>query len=117
MTVASGGTPQDIRVGGTASSAAPAPDIDAVDFYSLSALAVPAAFGLPLGTPVNGQRLTIRIKDNGTARALTWNAVYVAGGVALPATTVAGKTLHLGFIYNTDNALNKWMCVASAQEA
>ena len=83
----------------------------------MTALAEAATFGAPTGTPVNGQKLIIRIKDNATARTLAWNAVYVAGGVALPTTTVLSKILNLGFIYNTANTLNKWQLVASAQEA
>lgn len=105
------------RVTGAASSATPTPDADATDLYSLTAQAAAAAFANPTGTPVNGQRLTIRIKDNGTARALTYGTAYVAGGVALPATTVLSKILTMDFIYNTDNALNKWQLIASAQEA
>jgi hypothetical protein len=105
------------RVGGTTSTTTPTPNIDAQDIYSLTALAVGATFGAPTGTPSNGQKLIIRIKDNGTARSLSWNAAYVAGGISLPSTTVANKILHLGFIYNTDNSLNKWMLIASAQEA
>lgn len=105
------------RVDGAASSATPTPNADTTDLYSLTAQAAAAAFVNPTGTPVNGQTLTIRIKDNGTARALTWGTAYVAGGVALPATTVLSKILTLGFLYNTDNALNKWQLIASAQEA
>ena len=105
------------RVGGTASSTTPTPDADAQDLYDLTALAAGATFGAPSGTPTNGQKLIIRIKDNGGAQTLAWNAAYVAGGVALPTTTVAGKILTLGFIYNTANSLNKWQLVASAQEA
>lgn len=105
------------RVTGAVSSATPTPDADSTDLYSLTALAAAAAFGNPTGTPVNGQPLQIRIKDNGTARGLTWGTAYVAGGVALPTITVLSKILTLGFIYNTDNALNKWQLIASAQEA
>lgn len=104
------------RVNGTTSSATPTPDADTTDLYNLTALAEAATFGAPTGTPVNGQKLIIRIKDNGTARALAWNASYVAGGTTLPTTTVLSKILHVGFMYNTDNSLNKWMCLASQQE-
>jgi len=57
----------------------------------------------------------IRIKDNGTARALTYNAVFRAMGNALPTTTVLSKTLYMGFIYNATDT--KWDLVAVAQEA
>ena len=59
----------------------------------------------------------IRIKDDGTGRAITFGTDYVAGGVALPTTTIASKILTLGFVYNTANSLNKWQLVASSQEA
>jgi hypothetical protein len=101
----------------TNSDTAPTPDADTTDIYTFTALSVAPTFGAPTGTPVNGQKLIIRIKDNGTARALNWNAAYVAGGSSLPTTTVINKTMHLGFIYNTDNALNKWMLIAKAEEA
>ena len=69
------------------------------------------------GTPTNKQTLIYEIKDNGTARAITWGTSFVAGGVALPTTTVISKILTVGFIYSTANSLNKWRCVASTQEA
>ena len=67
------------------------------------------------GTPTNFQKLIIRIKDNGTARAIAWGASFEAKGVALPTTTVLSKVLTVGFIYDTVS--NKWGCVASSQEA
>ena len=104
-------------VTGTNSDTAPTPNADTTDLFTLTALSVAPTFGAPTGTPVNGQKLIIRIKDNGTARALNWNAAYVAGGASLPTTTVINKTMHLGFIYNTDNSLNKWMLIAKSEEA
>jgi len=104
------------RVVSVASSATPTPNADTTDLYDLTAQAAPAAFANPTGTPVNAQQLLVRIKDNGTARALTWGTAYVAGGVALPATTVLSKIVTLTFRYNTANALNKFQCVQSAQE-
>ena len=51
------------------------------------------------------------IKDNGTARSLGWNAIYRASSdLALPATTVLGKTLYCGFIYNSTDT--KWDLIA-----
>ena len=104
------------RVGGTTSSATPTPDADAQDIYALTALATNPTFGAPTGSPTNGQRLIIRIKDNGTLRTLAWNAIYSDGGVTRPTTTVASKILHIGFMYNTDNSLNKWQALAVANE-
>lgn len=85
------------------------------DEFVVTAQAGALLFNAPGGTPVEGQKLIIRIKDNGTARALTYNAVFRAMGTSLPSTTVLSKTLYLGFIYNFTDT--KWDLVASAQEA
>lgn len=103
------------RVTSTTSSSTPTPNCDNEDLYILTALAAGATFGAVGGTATSGQRLLIRIKDNGTARTLAWNAVYRAMGVALPTTTVISKTLYVGFIYNSTDT--KWDCVSVAQEA
>lgn len=103
------------RIGTTASSATPTPDADSHDQYNVTALATAPTFAAPIGTPNDGQVLIIRIKDNGTLRALAWNAAYRAMGVALPTTTVANKTLYVGLKYNA--ADSKWDCLAVGQEA
>ena len=99
------------RIGTTASSATPTPASDDVDIYTVTALAEAAAFGAPSGTPTNGQGLIIRILDNGTARALSFNAIYrFSADLPAPTTTVISKTMYLGFCYNS--AATKWDCVA-----
>lgn len=100
----------------TASSATPTPTGDARsnELY-VTALAAAATFAVPSGTPANGNTLLIRIKDNGTARALGWNAIYRAVGNTLPTTTVISKTLYVGAKYNS--ADSKWDVIAVAQEA
>lgn len=103
------------RVGTTASSSTPTPDADAHDQYTVTALAAGATFGAPTGTPTDGQKLMIRVKDNGTARTLAFNAIYRALGVTLPTTTVISKTVYMGCIYNS--ADTKWDVVAVTQEA
>jgi len=100
------------RVTTIASSATPTPNANTDDYYIITALAVAATFGAPTGTPVQGQKLIIRILDNGTARALSWNAIYKAGtDVALPTTTVISKVLYCGFMYNS--ASSKWDLLAT----
>lgn len=89
--------------------------MDNLDQFIITAQAGDLLFNAPGGTLVQGRSLIIRIKDNGTARALTWNAVFRAMGTALPTTTVLSKTLYLGFFYNSTDT--KWDLVASAQEA
>jgi hypothetical protein len=103
------------RVGTVADSATPTPAGDTNDQFTVTALAQAATFAAPTGTPVNGQRLIIRILDNGTPRALSWNAIYVAVGVTLPTTTVASKYTYVGCIYNSQ--ASKWDCIAVATQA
>ena len=90
-------------------------NIDNLDIFIVTAQAGALLFNSPGGTLAQGEKLVIRIKDNGTARALTWNAVFRAIGTDLPSTTVLSKTLYLGFFYNSTDT--KWDLVASAQEA
>ena len=92
-----------------------APNADTTDVYILTALAAAAEFQIPSGTPVQGQKLLIRIKDNGTGRALTYNAIYRAIGVTLPTTTVANKTHYIGAVYSTTDT--KWDVLAVGAEA
>jgi hypothetical protein len=79
------------RVGTVTSSATPTINIDNVDVFTITALAVAItsmSSGLS-GTPTAGQYLAISFKDNGTARAITWGASYASTTTAtLPTTTV-----------------------------
>jgi hypothetical protein len=100
------------RIGTVASSATPTIDLALHDQYNITALAVAITSIAFTGTPVDGQKLTIRIKDNGTARAIAWSSAFTSSGVAvLPTTTVASKTHLIGLLY--DSAAAKWVCVAS----
>lgn len=84
---------------------------DSVDIVTVTALAQAMTIAAPTGTPTQGQSLMIRIKDNGTARALTWNAIFRAStDLPLPTTTVISKTLYVGFIYNSEDS--KWDLLA-----
>ena len=104
----------DPRVVSITSSSTPTPNADVTDIYLITALAAGATFGSPTGTHVQGQKLMYRIKDNGTARALSYNAVFRAVGVTLPTTTIISKTLYLGCIYNATDT--KWDIIAVAME-
>lgn len=92
---------------------------DSYDQQSFSALANALTINADAGTPTDGQRAVFRIKDNGTARALTWTTGVSKGfravGVTLPTTTVINKTVYVGCIYNI--ADSRWDVVAVAQEA
>lgn len=101
--------------GTTASSATPTPTGDAREnFYDVTAQAAGATFGAPTGTAINHNKLRIRIKDNGVARSLAWNAIYRAGtDVALPTTTIINETLYADYDYNS--ADTKWDLVGVTQ--
>jgi len=90
-------------------------DTNTQNFVAITAQAQALIIAAPTGTPTEGQKLIIRIKDDGTARAITYNAVFRAIGLTLPTTTVASKTLYLGFAYNTTDT--KWDAIALKQEA
>lgn len=81
----------------------------------ITALAQAVTIAAPAGTPTNEQRLIIRIKDNGTSRAITWNAIYAAAGATLPTATTISKWHTIGLIYNSTAV--KWQCVAAVVEA
>lgn len=101
------------RIGTTTSSATPSINTDNYDQFNITALAAAITSmtsGLS-GTPTDGQKLLIRILDNGTARAITWGASFGSSGVAtLLATTVINKTHLSGFIWDANKSL--WVCVA-----
>lgn len=103
------------RVSSATSASSLTPTIESYDQYCYTALAANLTLNAPTGTPVNGNKLLLRIKDNGTARTLTWNAIYRAVGVTLPTTTVASKTLYVDMIYNS--ADTKWDVIAISQES
>lgn len=85
------------------------------DQVNITAQAAGLTLANPTGTAVDGFGMSIRIKDNGTARSIAFGTQYRAIGVTLPTTTVVSKTLYIGMIYNA--ADTKWDVVAMAQEA
>lgn len=106
------------RIGTVADAATITPTGDSSDQYNVTALAQAATIAAPSGTPTDGQKLVLRIKDNGTARALTWtttSGAYRAVGVTLPTTTVISKVVYIGCIYNAQDTF--WDVVAVAQQA
>ena len=104
-----------VRVTALASSPTPTPNAGTDDLYVVTALTEAATFGAPAGTPVQGQKLLIRIKDNATPHVLGWNAIYRAIGCTLPLVTVASKTHYIGAVYNATDT--KWDVLEVAVEA
>jgi hypothetical protein len=99
------------RVNTTTSSATPSINSDTTDLYTITALGANITSVSVTGTPVNGQRLQVRIKDNGTSRSITWGSSFVSSGIAtLLTVTSVNKTHMLGFQY--DSTAAKWVCFA-----
>lgn len=93
------------------------PTSDTADQFVITALTSSATFLAPSGTPVDGQKLIIRIKDNGVSRALVWTSTtagYRAVGATIPVSTSASKTTYVGCIYNGADLF--WDVVAVATQ-
>lgn len=102
------------RVYSVASAASVTPDVSLYDQYCFTALATGLTINAPVGVPGDGTRLLFRILDNGTARALTWDATFTAVGASIPTSTTANKTVYIGCIYNA--AAARWDVVSVAQQ-
>jgi hypothetical protein len=103
------------RVVTIVSSATPAVNTDLYDAVSITALATGISSISITGSPNNFDKLLFRIKDNGTSRTIAWGTSFVQMGASLPTSTVAGKILTIGFIY--DSILTKWGCVVTTQQS
>ena len=94
------------------------PTGDTVDQYEITALNSAATIVAPSGTPTDGQKLILRIKDNGIAQTLAWTTTsggYRVIGNTLPITTAVSKTAYIGCIYNSAELF--WDVIAIAQQA
>jgi len=100
-----------------ASAATVTPSFDTADIVTITAQAAALVLAnpSPVTTVTQGSKLIIRIKDNGTGRAITYGTQYRALGNALPTTTVANKTMYLGLMWNATDT--KWDLVACVTEA
>ena len=103
------------RVQSVTSSATVTADADANDLVVITAQAAGLTLANPTGTPVQGQPLMIRIKDNGTSRSITYGSQFRAIGVTLPTATTISKTTYLGCVYNSTDT--KWDVVGVNTEA
>lgn len=105
------------RITTITSNATPTVNTDNCDCVTITALAaaITSMTTNLSGTPVNFDQLEYRIKDDGTARAITWGASFAAGPTALPTTTTVNKALHVWFEYDSVQA--KWVCMSSGSDA
>ena len=105
------------------------PNTDGYDEYAFTALANALTIGLDTGAPTDGQKLILRVLNNGTGYVVTFTGstglnskFYRPVGVTLTAsatdwtyTTTASKTTYFGMIYNV--AATCWDIVAISQQA
>ena len=100
-----------------ASSGTPTINTDNTDIHTITALAaaITSMTTNLSGTPVNGQKIIIRILDDGTARAITWGSSFASRGATLPTITVLSKYQYNGFIYNSTTST--WDLVATVNES
>ena len=104
------------RIYSTSSASSLTPEIDTYDIFEFTALAEALTINNhSTSTPANGEMMEFIFKDNGTARGLTWGDKYVAGGVALPTTTVTSKVTRVLVQWHSTNG--KWHCITSITEA
>lgn len=83
--------------------------------YNYTALAANLTINAPTGTLTDGTELLFRIKDDGTSRTLTWNAIFVPLGATIPTATVIGKVVMVWARYNL--AQTRWEVYDVKQEA
>ena len=86
-------------------------DFSSFTEYDITAQAWALLFNNPSGTPVNGQKRMVRIKDNWTARALTYWSQFASGSATLLTTTVISKKSWMGFEW--DSTDSKWYLLAT----
>ena len=108
--------PRAVAAGSTSGTLTP--NGDTTDVFNAFGLTGAITVATPSGTPVDGQRLMLRFKDNGTGRGITWtgtSGAYRAVGVTLPTTTVASKVTYVGCVYNSTDVF--WDAIAVATQA
>tara|TARA_R110001599_G_scaffold324626_1_gene536557 strand:- start:1801 stop:3204 length:1404 start_codon:yes stop_codon:yes gene_type:complete len=107
--------PTDPRVVSNVSTATLTINSSTTDQSVITAQTEALTIAEPTGSPVDGRKLIIRIKDNGTAIGITFNAIFTAIGVTLPTTTTISKVLYIGCIYNSNTTT--WDVIAVKEQA
>lgn len=89
---------------------------DVTDVAIQTAVAGALTINAPTGSFLyDGQPLTLRIKDNATARAITWNAIWrFEFGYTAPTTTVISKWMWVQAAYNSTDT--KWDVLALGKQ-
>jgi hypothetical protein len=103
------------RVVAVTQSATPIINTDNTDVASITALAqaITSMSSSLSGTPSDGDLLEIRIKDNGTSRAITWGASFASSSsTTLPTSTNPSELLSIQFEWDAADAV--WYCIDGA---
>lgn len=100
---------------GATTSGSITPTGNTADQYNILGLTGNITIETPSGTPTDGQKLTLRIKDNGVARGITWSNIYREISTTLPVTTSVNKVTYVGCIYNSTDVY--WDVIAVATQA
>lgn len=103
--------PRAISAGATSGTLTP--NGDTTDVFNAFGLTGTITVATPSGTPVDGQRLVIRLEDNGVSRTVNWasgSGSYRVVGVTLPTSTTAGRITYVGCMYNTTDVF--WDVIA-----
>jgi hypothetical protein len=109
LQVSAGGS----RVYSTTSLSTLTPDLANYNIFALTAQAASLYIANPT-IPLDGNKMIIRVKDDGTARAITYDTYYRGVVATLPAATAgSGKITYMGFIWNY--AETKWDMIALVQ--
>lgn len=116
--VAAGTIRSTPRATATTTTTSLTPNIDTNSIYDLTAQSSALTIANPAGTARNGDVIILRIRDNGTARAITWGTAYAnVSGLDLITTTVANKWSIIGIQYNAAvTGTNKWQIVSLSTE-
>lgn len=88
------------------------PAINTTDLAIINTPSADFTVANPTGTPVDGQKLTLRIKSGATGYIPTWGSGYQSSGLCVLPNYAqpASKTVTLGFTY--DAAAAKWVLLA-----
>lgn len=100
-TTATWATVSSVPVTNTVTSTGTLTPTSSYDAFHVTAQAAPITIANPTGTWADGQGCVIRLKDDGTARAITFGSNYDAFDIALPTTTIATKVMYIPFVFNS----------------
>lgn len=103
-----------VRLDSQSSPGTLTPAVDDFDAFAVTNLNSTMTIAPPIGTPVNGQGILFRFKDNGTARGLSWDAIYRFIGITKPTATVANNLLYVSARYNQESL--KWDVLSVGRE-